>query len=84
MKVSQRTVRLQLTEPLRISRSTMAARDAVWLGIEHDGRRGHGEAVASAYYGLDAATLGRLLRRGPHANRPLRRPGDRAGSPARG
>ncbi|MEU9484025.1 dipeptide epimerase [Streptomyces decoyicus] len=61
MKVSQRTVRLALTEPLRISRSTMAARDAVWLGIEHHGRRGYGEAVTSTYYGLDAATLGRLL-----------------------
>jgi L-Ala-D/L-Glu epimerase / N-acetyl-D-glutamate racemase len=29
VKVSQRTVHLELTEPLRISRSTMAARDAV-------------------------------------------------------
>ncbi|MFE1171369.1 mandelate racemase/muconate lactonizing enzyme family protein [Streptomyces sp. NPDC058773] len=63
MKVSQRTVRLELAEPLRISRSTMAARDALWLTIEHRGRRGHGEAVTSAYYGLDAATLGRLLHR---------------------
>lgn len=39
----------------------MAARDAVWLGIEHHGRRGYGEAVTSTYYGLDAATLSRLL-----------------------
>ncbi|MBU3862814.1 dipeptide epimerase [Streptomyces sp. 4503] len=61
MKVSQRTVHLRLTEPLRISRSTMAARDAVWLSIEHDGVSGHGEAVTSVYYGLDAATLRRLL-----------------------
>ncbi|WP_414505789.1 mandelate racemase/muconate lactonizing enzyme family protein [Streptomyces sp. NEAU-L66] len=61
MKVSQRTVRLELTEPLRISRSTMAARDAVWLAIEHQGHSGYGEAVTSTYYGLDAATLGRLL-----------------------
>ncbi|MFJ9469245.1 dipeptide epimerase [Streptomyces caniferus] len=61
MKVSQRTVRLELTEPLRISRSTMAARDAVWLTLEHDGHRGYGEAVTSTYYGLDAATLSRLL-----------------------
>ncbi|MEV6651702.1 dipeptide epimerase [Streptomyces sp. NPDC051219] len=61
MKVSQRTVRLQLTEPLRISRSTMAARDAVWLSIEHQGRNGHGEVVASLYYGLDAGTIARLL-----------------------
>ncbi|MGP8296587.1 mandelate racemase/muconate lactonizing enzyme family protein [Streptomyces inhibens] len=61
MKLSQRTVRLELAEPLRISRSTMAARDAVWLSIEHQGQRGYGEAVSSTYYGLDATTLGRLL-----------------------
>ncbi|WP_369029403.1 dipeptide epimerase [Streptomyces adonidis] len=59
MKASLRTVRLELAEPLRISRSTMAARDAVWLGIEHEGLRGHGEAVTSVYYGLDADTLQR-------------------------
>lgn len=61
MKAGRRTVRLDLTEPLRISRSTMAAREAVWLTIEHEGRRGHGEAVTSVYYGLDADTLNRLL-----------------------
>ncbi|MER6306992.1 dipeptide epimerase [Streptomyces sp. NPDC001657] len=61
MKATQRTVRLDLAEPLRISRSTMAARDAVWLTVEHDGLRGHGEAVTSVYYGLDAGTLERLL-----------------------
>ncbi|MET9844022.1 dipeptide epimerase [Streptomyces ossamyceticus] len=60
MKVTQRTVRLDLAEPLRISRSTMTARDAVWLTVEHDGLRGHGEAVTSVYYGLDTDTLGRL------------------------
>ncbi|MFI0776318.1 dipeptide epimerase [Streptomyces sp. NPDC021212] len=61
MKASQRTIRLELTEPLRISRSTMAARDAVWLSVEHDGVSGHGEAVTSVYYGLDTETLRRLL-----------------------
>ncbi|WP_405747272.1 dipeptide epimerase [Streptomyces sp. NBC_01525] len=61
MKATQRTVCLDLAEPLRISRSTMAARDAVWLTVEHAGLRGHGEAVTSVYYGLDADTLGRLL-----------------------
>ncbi|MFG3408328.1 enolase C-terminal domain-like protein [Streptomyces sp. NPDC048142] len=61
MKAGRRTVRLELTEPLRISRSTMAAREAVWLTIEHEGLRGHGEAVTSVYYDLDAETLGRLL-----------------------
>lgn len=57
MKASLRTVRLDLTEPLRISRSTMTARDAVWLSIEHKGLHGHGEAVSSVYYGLDAKAL---------------------------
>lgn len=66
MKTGTRTVTLTLTEPLRISRSTMAARAAVWLTVEHDGLRGHGEAVTSGYYRLDADTLGRLL----HAESP--------------
>ncbi|MFC9509386.1 dipeptide epimerase [Streptomyces sp. NPDC057002] len=61
MKSSLRTVRLELAEPLRISRSTMTARDAVWLTVEHDGLRGHGEAVTSVYYGLGTETLERLL-----------------------
>ncbi|MFB6505424.1 MULTISPECIES: dipeptide epimerase [unclassified Streptomyces] len=61
MRAGLRTVRLDLTEPLRISRSTMAAREAVWLTVEHEGLRGHGEAVTSVYYGLDTTALGRLL-----------------------
>ncbi|MFF9038782.1 mandelate racemase/muconate lactonizing enzyme family protein [Streptomyces sp. NPDC014892] len=62
MKASLRTVRLELAEPLRISRSTMSARDAVWLTVrDDDGVQGHGEAVTSVYYGLDTDTLGRLL-----------------------
>ncbi|WP_369173179.1 dipeptide epimerase [Streptomyces sp. R28] len=61
MKARLRTVRLELAEPLRISRSTMTARDAVWLGVEHDGVTGYGEAVSSVYYGLDADTLLRLI-----------------------
>ncbi|MFF7309301.1 enolase C-terminal domain-like protein [Streptomyces sp. NPDC008137] len=61
MKSSLRTVRLELAEPLRISRSTMTARDAVWLTVEHDGLRGHGEAVTSVYYGLGTETLVRIL-----------------------
>ncbi|MCX3291671.1 dipeptide epimerase [Streptomyces sp. NEAU-H22] len=61
MKSTLRTVRLALAEPLRISRSTMTARDAVWLTVEHDGLRGHGEAVTSVYYRLGTETLLRLL-----------------------
>ncbi|KAA0939382.1 dipeptide epimerase [Streptomyces apricus] len=61
MKATLRTVRLTLAEPLRISRSTTAARDAVWLTVGHEGLYGHGEAVTSVYYGLDTGTLERLL-----------------------
>ncbi|MGC0399571.1 L-alanine-DL-glutamate epimerase-like enolase superfamily enzyme [Streptomyces sp. SAI-126] len=61
MKARLRTVRLDLAEPLRISRSTTTAREAVWLTLDHEGLSGHGEAVTSAYYGLDADTLVRLL-----------------------
>lgn len=61
MKATTRTVRLTLAEPLRISRSTMTARDAVWLTVTHDGLHGHGEAVTSVYQGLDTATLLRHL-----------------------
>jgi len=61
VKATLRTVRLALAEPLRISRSTMAARDAVWLTVEHEGLTGHGEAVTSVYYGLNTAYLERQL-----------------------
>ncbi|MEK8145970.1 dipeptide epimerase [Streptomyces sp. M10(2022)] len=61
MNVTQRTERLVLTEPLRISRSIMAARDAVRLTVGHEGLHGHGEAVTSVYYGLDTSTLQRLI-----------------------
>jgi len=62
VKATLRTERLDLTEPLRISRSTMSTRDAVRLTVEDtDGVRGHGEAVTSVYYGLDTDTLVRHL-----------------------
>ncbi|MFF0011829.1 dipeptide epimerase [Streptomyces sp. NPDC005374] len=61
MRARLRTVRLDLAEPLRISRSTMTTRQAVWLTVDHEGLSGHGEAVTSVYYGLDADTLLRLL-----------------------
>lgn len=73
MRTTVRTTTLHLAEPLRISRSVMAARDAVWLTIEHAGSYGHGEAVASTYFGLDARTIGRLL---ADASRDLARHGD--------
>ncbi|MEU1670680.1 enolase C-terminal domain-like protein [Streptomyces roseifaciens] len=61
MKTTLRIARLRLAEPLRISRGVMDARDAVWLTVEHGGVRGFGEAVASAYYGLDAGAIRRLM-----------------------
>ncbi|MGK5731608.1 dipeptide epimerase [Streptomyces sp. URMC 124] len=61
MRTTLRTARLRLAEPLRISRGVMDARDAVWLSVEHGGVRGFGEAVASAYYGLDAGAIRRLM-----------------------
>ncbi|GGX22116.1 muconate cycloisomerase [Streptomyces malachitofuscus] len=61
MKACLRTVRLDLTEPLRISRSTMTGRDAVWLTVEHEGVTGHGEAVSSVRYRLDTETLEALF-----------------------
>ncbi|WP_327347612.1 dipeptide epimerase [Streptomyces europaeiscabiei] len=91
MKVTQRTVRLELAEPLRISRATMAARDAVWLTVEDDdGVQGHGEAVTSVYYGLDTGTLERLFAdvaadlvrfRDPQSALEALRDGGAAGSP---
>ncbi|WP_405812266.1 dipeptide epimerase [Streptomyces sp. NBC_01520] len=61
MNLTQHTVRLVLAEPLRISRSTMTARDAVRLTVTHEGTGGHGEAVTSVFYGLDTPTLQRLV-----------------------
>ncbi|MFD8686472.1 enolase C-terminal domain-like protein [Streptomyces sp. NPDC059651] len=57
MRAGRRTVGLRLAEPLRISRSTTTARDAVRLSIEHQGLHGHGETVTSVYYGLDTSTV---------------------------
>ncbi|UQI46745.1 dipeptide epimerase [Streptomyces sp. HU2014] len=61
MKTTLHTTRLRLAEPFRISRAVMDARDAVRLSVEHGGLSGHGEVVASVYYGLDTATIRRLL-----------------------
>jgi L-alanine-DL-glutamate epimerase-like enolase superfamily enzyme len=52
---------LVLREPFRISRSVMYEREAVRLDVEHDGVVGHGEAVTSVYYGLDANRIVALL-----------------------
>lgn len=52
MKLTWSITELELAEPLRISRSVMARRDAVWVTLEHDGLRGWGEAVSSDYLRL--------------------------------
>ncbi|NUL02858.1 dipeptide epimerase [Streptomyces lunaelactis] len=66
MRLTWRTAQLELTEPLRISRSVMARRDAVWVAIEHGGLRGYGEAVSSDYLGLPTQRIERCL----EASRP--------------
>ncbi|MEU1721549.1 dipeptide epimerase [Nonomuraea sp. NPDC005692] len=64
MRLTWSVTRLALREPLRISRSVMTGRDAVVITVEHEGLRGHGEAVTSLYHRLDVeritGTLGRL------------------------
>ncbi|MBB0246290.1 dipeptide epimerase, partial [Streptomyces alkaliphilus] len=59
MRSTVRTVSLDLATPLRISRSVMTRRDAVWVSIEHEGVTGHGEVVASTHL----ATTARRARR---------------------
>ncbi|GIJ11051.1 enolase C-terminal domain-like protein [Micromonospora andamanensis] len=61
MRLGWRSYPLRLREPLRISRSTMPGRDAVQIGLSHDGVAGHGEVVTSVYHGLDLATIRGLL-----------------------
>jgi L-Ala-D/L-Glu epimerase len=61
VKLTWRVVPLLLREPLRISRSVMAQRDAVQLTLTHDGLAGYGEVVTSVYLGLDRdAIIGTL------------------------
>uniref|UniRef100_A0AAU2K044 Dipeptide epimerase n=1 Tax=Streptomyces sp. NBC_00049 TaxID=2903617 RepID=A0AAU2K044_9ACTN len=61
MKLTWHTAELRLAEPLRISRSVMSRRDAVWISVEHGGLRGWGEAVSSDYLGLPTARIVRHL-----------------------
>ncbi|MEU8191953.1 hypothetical protein, partial [Micromonospora carbonacea] len=61
MNLDWRVYPLPLAEPLRISRSVMARRDAVAVRLTHDGDAGHGEVVTSAYQRLDLGRIGALL-----------------------
>ncbi|MEW9548789.1 dipeptide epimerase [Nonomuraea sp. NPDC050783] len=63
MRLTWTVTALRLLEPLRISRSVMSGRDAVRLTIEHDGLRGHGEAVTSVRHRLDVERITDLLLR---------------------
>lgn len=63
MELSWRTYPLELREPLRISRATMARRDAVQVSLCHDGVTGRGEVVTSAYLGLDLGGIDAQLTR---------------------
>ncbi|MGW0506798.1 dipeptide epimerase [Micromonospora sp. NPDC003241] len=57
MRLTWQAYPLVLREPLRISRSVMARREAVRLTVTHDGLTGHGEVVTSNYLGLDRAAI---------------------------
>lgn len=57
MKLTWYTADLRLARPLRISRSVMARRDAVWAVVEHGGLRGWGEVVSSDHLGLPTARI---------------------------
>lgn len=59
MRLDVSTERLWLAEPLRISRSVTAHRDAVRLTLRHGGLSGHGEVVSSTHLRLPT---GRILR----------------------
>lgn len=62
MRLTVSTAQLQLREPLRISRSVMAHRDAVWVRVTHRGLSGFGEVVSSTYLGLSTEWALRVLR----------------------
>jgi L-alanine-DL-glutamate epimerase-like enolase superfamily enzyme len=53
---------LELSTPLRISRSVMSRRDAVRVVVSLDDVSGHGEVVTSVYYGLDVSRITEVLR----------------------
>ncbi|MFD6225513.1 dipeptide epimerase [Streptomyces sp. NPDC060232] len=61
MRLTWLTTELELAEPLRISRSVMARRDAVWVAIEHGGLTGWGEVVSSDHLGLPTSRIVRHL-----------------------
>ncbi|ANZ40573.1 dipeptide epimerase [Lentzea guizhouensis] len=63
MKVDWEVYGLELSTPLRISRSVMSRRDAVRVIVEHDGQHGHGEVVTSTYYQLDVQAITSRLNR---------------------
>jgi L-alanine-DL-glutamate epimerase-like enolase superfamily enzyme len=61
MKLDHRVTRLNLIQPLRISRGVMSERDTVCVSLVCNGIHGHGEVVTSPRLGLDTADIERGL-----------------------
>ncbi len=50
MQVTARIASLTLAEPFTIARGTHTEEDVVWVEIEHEGERGHGEGAPIEHY----------------------------------
>lgn len=63
MRLDWHSVRIELREPLRISRATMSSRDAVCVTLTDRSTRGRGEVVTSPRLGIIVESIDRALRR---------------------
>lgn len=63
MRLDWHSTRIELSEPLRISRATIAARDAVWVSLTHRRTQGWGEVVTSPRLGITLDSVDSALRR---------------------
>ncbi|WP_216907560.1 enolase C-terminal domain-like protein [Nocardia noduli] len=63
MRLDWHSIRIDLKEPLRISRATMSTRDAVWVTVSEGDIRGRGEVVTSPRLGITLETIDHALRR---------------------
>lgn len=66
MKLEWSATRLELTEPLRISRAAMIERDAVTVTLSHEDLRGCGEVVTSPRLGVSITAITRALDEAAH------------------
>ncbi|WP_054814631.1 enolase C-terminal domain-like protein [Nocardia arizonensis] len=62
MKLDWHSIRIELREPLRISRATMSTRDAVWVTFTDADTLGRGEVVTSPRLGITLDAIDRALR----------------------